>query len=58
MGQRFANFANRVATLAGHYVIFVAALAVLIVWESADHSSVFRTRGSYPSIRELPLSHS
>jgi low affinity Fe/Cu permease len=32
MGQWFANFANRAATLAGHYVTFVIALAILIVW--------------------------
>ncbi|MGH2615242.1 MAG: low affinity iron permease family protein [Thermomicrobiales bacterium] len=32
MGQGFAKFANRAATLSGHYVTFVVALAILIVW--------------------------
>jgi low affinity Fe/Cu permease len=32
MGQRFANFASRVATLAGHYVVFVLALSAVLVW--------------------------
>jgi low affinity Fe/Cu permease len=32
MGHWFAKFANRAATLAGHYVTFVAALAILIGW--------------------------
>jgi low affinity Fe/Cu permease len=32
MGQKFANFAQRVATLAGHYQSFLIALLVIAVW--------------------------
>jgi low affinity Fe/Cu permease len=32
MGQRFAYFANRASTLAGHYITFLAALALIIGW--------------------------
>jgi low affinity Fe/Cu permease len=32
MGQRFARFATRASTLAGHYVTFLAALALIIGW--------------------------
>ena len=32
MGQKFAHFAQRVATLAGHYQTFLVALLVIAVW--------------------------
>jgi low affinity Fe/Cu permease len=32
MGQKFAHFAQRVATLAGHYQTFLIALLVIAVW--------------------------
>jgi low affinity Fe/Cu permease len=32
MAQRFANFASRAASLAGHYLVFVVALGVVLVW--------------------------
>ena len=32
MGQKFAHFAHRVATLAGHYQTFLIALLVIAVW--------------------------
>jgi low affinity Fe/Cu permease len=32
MGRWFANFANRAAQIAGHYVTFIAALLILVVW--------------------------
>jgi low affinity Fe/Cu permease len=32
MGQTFAHFATRASTLAGHYVTFLAALALIIGW--------------------------
>jgi low affinity Fe/Cu permease len=32
MGQRFAQVANRVASLAGHYITFLAALLIIAVW--------------------------
>ena len=32
MGQKFAQFANRAASLAGHYVTFIIAVALLVVW--------------------------
>ena len=32
MGQKFAQFANRAASLAGHYVTFIVAVAFLVVW--------------------------
>ena len=32
MGQKFAQFAHRAALIAGHYVTFVAAVVILIVW--------------------------
>jgi low affinity Fe/Cu permease len=32
MGRWFASFANRASQLAGHYLTFVVAFAILIVW--------------------------
>ena len=32
MGQKFAGFASRTSALAGHYVTFLAALALIIGW--------------------------
>ena len=32
MGRWFANFANRASTFAGHYITFLAAMAVILVW--------------------------
>jgi low affinity Fe/Cu permease len=32
MGQKFAQFAHRAAQVAGHYVTFVAAVVILIIW--------------------------
>jgi hypothetical protein len=32
MGQKFAYFAHRVATLSGHYQTFLVALLVIAVW--------------------------
>jgi low affinity Fe/Cu permease len=32
MGRWFAHFANRASHFAGHYLTFIAALLVLIVW--------------------------
>ena len=32
MGRWFANFANRASTFAGHYITFLAAVAVILVW--------------------------
>jgi len=32
MGQKFAGFASRASALAGHYVTFLAALALIIGW--------------------------
>ena len=32
MGQKFAHFAHRVATLAGHYQTFLVALVIIAVW--------------------------
>src|SRR3954447_11128016 len=32
MGRGFANFANRTSQLAGHYVTFVGAFLVLVIW--------------------------
>jgi len=32
MGQKFSHFAQRVATLAGHYQTFLVALLVIAVW--------------------------
>src|SRR3954454_19830940 len=32
MGRWFANFANRTSQLAGHYVTFVGAFLVLVIW--------------------------
>ena len=32
MAHRFARFSSRIAELSGHYVTFVAALLVILVW--------------------------
>ena len=32
MGQWFNRFAHRASTFAGHYVAFLAALAIIVVW--------------------------
>ena len=32
MGRWFADFANRASTFAGHYVTFLAAVGVILVW--------------------------
>jgi len=32
LGRWFANFANRASTFAGHYITFLAAMAVILVW--------------------------
>ena len=32
MGRWFANFANRASMFAGHYVTFLAAVGVVLVW--------------------------
>src|SRR3954467_11917853 len=32
MGRWFANFANRASQLAGHYVTFVGAFLILVIW--------------------------
>ncbi|MFN8594442.1 MAG: low affinity iron permease family protein [Thermomicrobiales bacterium] len=32
MGQRFTQFAQRTSSLAGHYLTFIAALALIIGW--------------------------
>jgi low affinity Fe/Cu permease len=32
MGRWFANVANRASQLAGHYITFMAALLILVVW--------------------------
>src|SRR6187200_358752 len=32
LGRWFANFANRASTFAGHYITFLAAVAVILVW--------------------------
>ena len=32
MGQWFNQFAHRASTFAGHYVAFLAALAIIVVW--------------------------
>jgi low affinity Fe/Cu permease len=32
MGRWFANFANRASQLAGHYVTFIGAFLVLVIW--------------------------
>jgi low affinity Fe/Cu permease len=32
MGEKFAHFANRASSLAGHYITFLAAFALIIVW--------------------------
>jgi low affinity Fe/Cu permease len=32
MGKKFAHFAQGAATFAGHYVTFLAALAILVIW--------------------------
>src|SRR4051812_29849640 len=32
MGRWFSNFANRASQLAGHYITFMAALLILVVW--------------------------
>ena len=32
MGRWFANFATRASTFAGHYVTFLAAVAIILVW--------------------------
>src|SRR5215216_941270 len=32
MGQWFNQFAHRASTFAGHYVAFLAALAIILVW--------------------------
>ena len=32
MGRWFAHFATRASTFAGHYVTFLAAVAVILVW--------------------------
>jgi low affinity Fe/Cu permease len=35
MANKFAQFAHRASTFAGHYATFVAALVILIVWAVA-----------------------
>lgn len=35
MAERFARIAHRASTIAGHYITFIAALAILIVWAVA-----------------------
>ena len=32
MGEKFAHFANRASTLAGHYMTFLAAVALIVGW--------------------------
>jgi low affinity Fe/Cu permease len=32
MGAWFNRFAHRASTVAGHYVVFLAALAIIVVW--------------------------
>jgi low affinity Fe/Cu permease len=32
LGRWFAHFANRASTFAGHYITFLAAVAVILVW--------------------------
>ena len=32
MGRWFAHFANRASAFAGHYVTFLAAVAIILVW--------------------------
>jgi low affinity Fe/Cu permease len=32
MGQTFARFAHQASTLAGHYVTFMAALLLIVIW--------------------------
>jgi len=32
LGRWFANFATRASTFAGHYVTFLAAVAIILVW--------------------------
>ena len=32
MGRWFANFANRASTFASHYITFLAAVAIILVW--------------------------
>jgi low affinity Fe/Cu permease len=32
MGEKFARFANRAAAFTGHYVTFLAACALILVW--------------------------
>ena len=32
MGRWFHRFAHRASTVAGHYVAFLAALAIIVVW--------------------------
>ena len=32
MGEKFSKFAHQASTLAGHYVTFMAALLLIVVW--------------------------
>jgi low affinity Fe/Cu permease len=32
MGKKFAHFANRASALSGHYITFLAALALIVGW--------------------------
>ena len=32
MGERFSHFANRMSALAGHYLTFIAAVLILVIW--------------------------
>ena len=32
MADRFARWANRAATLTGHYLTFLAALSIVLIW--------------------------
>ncbi len=41
LAQRFASLANRAAALAGHYLTFILALALILVWAITDPMFAF-----------------
>ena len=56
MGEKFSEFAHQASTFAGHYVAFMAALLLLVIWGvSGPIFALFSTPGNSSSTRTTTI---